>query len=80
MKSFDTVLPERILRRYRRLRLRVPHWVKRSLAIGAWTLSGVALICVLAFISPRSEPDPRYRQIISPTPPHAPRAALVKLP
>jgi hypothetical protein len=85
--NYDTVLPEKILRRYRRRRLRVPHWIKQALAIGAFTLSGLALICLLALIMPRSKPDPRYREIIykaissaSPTPPQAPRATLVKLP
>jgi hypothetical protein len=85
--NYDTVLPERILRRYRRRRFRVPHWIKQNLAIGAFTLSGLALTCLLVLIVPRSKPDPRYREIIqkaimsaSPTPSPAPRATLVKLP
>jgi hypothetical protein len=57
--NYDTVLPERILRRYRRPRFRVPRWIKRSLAIGAFTLSGLALICLLALIKP---PTLRERQ------------------
>jgi hypothetical protein len=81
--SYDTVLPEKILRRYRRRR---SQWIKQSLAIGAFALSSLALICLLALIKP-SRPDPRDREIIhraiygiSPTPPPAPRATLVKLP
>jgi hypothetical protein len=84
--NYDTVLPERILRRYRRRQFRVPHWIKQGLAIGAFTLSGVALICLLALVLP-GKPDPHGREIIqkaiygiSPTPPPAPRATLVKLP
>jgi hypothetical protein len=87
----DTVLPAKILRRYRRRRLRVPHWIKQALAIGAFTLSGLALICLLALIKPptlnQQRETMRNREIIhqaiygiSPTPPQAPRATLVKLP
>jgi hypothetical protein len=91
MLNYDTVLPEKIVRRYRRAQFRVPRWIKQTLKIGALTLSGVALICVLALIKP---PTMRQRQEhlrdlemihkaiygISPTPPQAPRATLVKLP
>ena len=86
MLNHDTVLPNKILRRYRRRRLRVPHWIKQALAIGAFTLSGLALICSLALII-SGKPDRRSREIIqkaiygaSPTPPPAPRATLIKLP
>jgi hypothetical protein len=82
--NYDTVLPDRILRRYRRRR---SQWIKRSLAIGAFTLGGLALLCGLALIMPRSKSDPRYREIIhraingaNPTPTPVPRATLVKLP
>jgi hypothetical protein len=85
--NYDTVLPPEILRRYRRPRVRVPHWIKQTLAIGAFTLGGLALLCVLALIMPRSKSDPRYREIIhraingaNPTPTPVPRATLVKLP
>jgi hypothetical protein len=89
--NYDTVLPERILRRYRRRRFRVPHWIKQTLAIGAFTLTGLALVCSLALIVP-GKPDPRSREIIrralahvGTTPPQvsasiAPRATLVKNP
>src|SRR4029077_5206674 len=89
--NYDTVLPERILRRYRRPRLRVPHWIKQSLAIGAFTLSSLALICLLALIKPstlrQQQETLRNQEIIhraiygvSTTSPQAPRATLVKLP
>jgi hypothetical protein len=89
--NYDTVLPEKILHRYRRRRLRVPHWIKRSLAIGAFILTGLALICALALIKPptlrQRQEKLRNQEIIhraiygaSPTPPQAPRATLVKLP
>jgi hypothetical protein len=61
--NYDTVLPDRILRRYRRRRFRVPRWIKQSLAIGAFTLSGLALISLLVSLSP-SKPDPQMREII----------------
>jgi hypothetical protein len=91
--NYDTILPEKILRRYRRRRFRTPRWIKQSLAIGAFALSGFALICSLALIVP-SKPDPRLREItqralahVGVTPPQisasigkAPRATLIKLP
>jgi hypothetical protein len=89
--NYDTILPEKILHRYRRRRVRVPLLIKQSLAISAFILTGLALICLLALIRP---PTLRQRQEklhdqeiihqaiygISPTPPPAPRATLVKLP
>jgi hypothetical protein len=87
--NYDTVLPEKIVRRYRRRR---SQWIKQTLAIGAFTLSGLALISVLTLIKPptlrQQQEQLRNREIIhraiygaSPTPPpKAPRATLVKLP
>jgi hypothetical protein len=89
--NYDTVLPERIRRRYRRRQFRVPYWIKQSLAIGAFILTGLALICLLALIRPptlrQQRETLRNREIIhqaiygiSSTPPPVPRATLVKLP
>jgi hypothetical protein len=86
--NYDTVLPDKILHRYRRRRFQ---WIKRSLAIGAFALTGLALICLLALIKPTTlrqrQETLRNQEIIhqaiygvSPTPPQAPRATLVKLP
>jgi hypothetical protein len=86
--NYDTLLPDRILRRYRRPRFQ---WVKRSLAIGAFTLTVLTLICALALIKPptlrQQQEKLRNREIInraingaSPTPLPVPRATLIKLP
>jgi hypothetical protein len=81
--NYDTVLPDRILRRYRRPRFQ---WVKRSLAIGAILLGFLAFKCSTWLLSPH-QPNPLVREIsqralarVSTTAPPALRATLVKLP
>ena len=55
MLNYDTVLPEKIVHRYRRPRFRVPRWIKESLQITAFFLVLFTLIgATVSIVNPQS--------------------------
>jgi hypothetical protein len=83
--NYDTILPDKILRRYRRPRFRAEPAILGICGLFL-TVTLVAIASWLAVNGPVA-PNPLVREIsqralarVSTTPPPAPRATLVKLP